>query len=444
LYNGEFSKAAGDIAMRGLIGIRKEDKNIWERRVPLIPVHVQELKEKFNIETIVEPFERRAFSDSEYISAGAELNSDLSKAPIIFAVKEIPIRLLQENKTYIFFSHTIKAQEYNMPLLKKLMDLKCTLIDYETMTNDAGKRVVFFGRYAGYAGMIDALNGLGIRLEHLGIKNKFREVKPAFEYTDLNDAKEHIKAIGEKIAAEGLPQAVKPLIFGFAGYGNVSQGAQEIFDLLPYEEIEPEQLAGLTEEENKIFKVVFKEKDMVKHKDGKKFELMDYYNHPENYVADFEKYLDKVDVLVNAIYWDDRYPIFISKKYLRQNKENLRLKIIADITCDIDGAIETTYKSTPSDNPAYVYDPFTDQFKDGYEGRGVVDIAVDNLPAEMPKDSSIGFSTALSPFVPGIVNADMSGNFDYANFPAEIKRAVIVYKGELTPEYAYLKEYLPE
>ncbi|GJQ61774.1 MAG: alanine dehydrogenase [Melioribacteraceae bacterium] len=428
--------------MSGKIGIRKEDKNIWERRVPLIPAHVKKLKEEFGINAIVEPFRRRAFADDEYKAAGAELGDNLSDADFVFAVKEIPMKYLQQNKSYIFFSHTIKGQDYNMPLLQKLLDLNCTLIDYETMTNDQGRRVVFFGVYAGYAGMIDALNGLGIRLREQGIPNRFEEIKPAYEYEDLADAKEKIKAVGDKIKEEGLPLSIRPLVFGFAGYGNVSKGAQEIFDLLPFEEKTPDELLELSEEENKIIKVVFKEEHMVKEKNGKDFELMDYYNNPENYESNFEKYLDKIDVLVNAIYWDERYPVFVSKAYLQANKENLRLKIISDITCDIDGAIETTFKSTPSDNPAFVYDPFTDSYTDGYKGRGVVDIAVDNLPAEMPKDSSVGFSTALYPFVPGIVNADFSKDFEEAGFPPEVKRAVIVYKGELTPDYKYLEEYL--
>lgn len=428
--------------MSGKIGIRKEDKNIWERRVPLIPAHIKKLKEEHGIDAIVEPFERRAFSDKDYAAAGAELNENLSAADFVFAVKEIPIKYLQQNKAYIFFSHTIKAQEYNMPLLQKLMDLKCTLIDYETMTNEQGRRVVFFGVYAGYAGMIDALHGLGIRLKEQGIPNLFEEIKPAYEYADLADAKLKIKAVGDKLREQGLPVSISPLVFGFAGYGNVSKGAQEIFDLLPFEVKTPDELFELSEEENKIIKVVFKEEHMVKEKNGKDFELLDYYDNPENYVSNFEQYLDKIDVLVNAIYWDERYPVFVSKAYLKANKENLRLKIISDITCDIDGAIETTYKSTPSDNPAFVYDPFTDSYTDGFKGRGVVDIAVDNLPAEMPKDSSVGFSTALYPFVPGIVNANFDKEFEDAGFPPEIKRAVIVYKGELTPEYEYLREYI--
>lgn len=424
------------------IGIRKEDKNVWERRVPLIPGHVKKLKSEFDITTLVEPFERRTFTDNEYKEAGAEVTPDYNDAPVIFAVKEIPIKLLQKDKTYIFFSHTIKGQDYNMPLLKKIMDLGCTLIDYETMTDENGRRVVFFGKYAGYAGMIDTLHGLGKRLNLSGIETPFLQIKPAYEYRDIEEAKQHVKQVSEEIKEKGLPTEVSPLVFGFAGYGNVYKGAAEVFDLLPFEEVTPEELSDMDEESGKIVKVVFKEKDMVKHKDGNPFELQDYYSNPENYVSAFSKYLDNIDVLINAIYWDDRYPVFVTKKYLKENKDNLKLKVIGDITCDIDGAIEITYKSTPSDNPAFVYNPATDKYTDGYAGKGVVNIAVDNLPAELPRDASTGFSNALNVFVPGIVNADMDKSFEDAGYDPVIKRAVIVYKGKLTPDYQYLEEYL--
>ncbi len=431
--------------MKKLIGIRREDKNIWERRVPIVPRHVKDLKEKYGIETIVQPFERRAFSHEAFIEAGAVVKEDLSECPVIAAVKEIPIELLMENKIYLFFSHTIKAQAYNMPLLKKLMDLKCTLIDYECIADEKGRRLVFFGRFAGLAGMIDTLHGMGKRYKALGFDTPLLKIKSAFEYADSNEAKEQIAEIGKEIEANGLPAEIMPITVGFTGYGNVSKGAQEVFDFLPHVELKADELEKIDHSNLKLFhKVVFYEKDMVERSDDpEKFELQEYFDKPELYHSKFEQYLKYVDVIINAIYWDERYPRLVREQYLKNHIDEIRLKIVGDITCDIDGSIEFTTKSTPSDNPAYIYNPMTGEIADGYEGEGILDIAVDNLPAELPVNSSIQFSNSLYGFIPGIVNADMSQSFEDVDFPPEIKRAVIVYKGELTPDYKHLEEYLP-
>ena len=186
--------------MSFIIGVRREDKNEWERRVPLIPEHIKQLKEKYNIETIIQPSSIRAFSDQEYIDSGANVSEDLSEAPVIFAVKEIPISLFQPRKTYVFFAHVIKGQKYNMPMLKKMMELGCNLIDYEKITDENGHRLVFFGHYAGLAGMFDTLWAFGKRMEIKGIETPFNEIKEAINYKDLNDIKDHLKMLGERIA----------------------------------------------------------------------------------------------------------------------------------------------------------------------------------------------------------------------------------------------------
>jgi len=429
--------------MKKLLGIRKEDKNIWERRVPLIPEHVKRLKDEWDIDTVLQPFERRSIKRSEYENAGAVFNDDLSNCPVIMAVKEIPVKLLMKGKTYIFFSHVIKGQSYNMPMLKKLIDLKCTLIDYECIKDSSGRRLVFFGRFAGLAGMIDALHGYGLRLKYLGFETPFLKVKPAYEYDDLNSVRDEIRQVGEEISQNGLPGSKAPYVFGFAGYGNVSNGAQEIFDLLPFREISPQELLNIKDwNNNLLYKVVFKEEHMVEPVDAKaEFILEEYFNHPQKYKSRFESYLPHLSLLVNAIYWTEDYPRFVTKKFLKSNSE-LKLDVICDITCDIDGAIEITHKATESDNPAYVYNPEDDSFSDGFDGPGIVDIAVDNLPAELPRDASGEFSERLIDFVPGIVEADTTRSFEDVDYPDEIKRAVILYKGELTPEFKYLEEFL--
>ena len=429
--------------MKKLIGIRREDKNIWERRVPLIPEHLEKLKSDFGIDTIIQPFERRAFLENEFTDVGVTIKEDLSEAPVVFAVKEIPIPLLQNDKTYIFFSHTIKGQDYNMPLLQKLMDLNATLIDYEAIADDKGKRLVFFGKYAGLAGMIDALYGYGIRLKNLGYETPLLKIKPAYEYKSVEEAKEEIANVGKEIEENGMAVDKAPFVFGFMGYGNVSQGAQEIFDVLPHKVINPEDLKSLEDTSNNFFyKVIFKEEHLVEPKNSEdKFELMDYFTNPEKYKSKFEEYIPYMSLLVNAIYWTEASPRFLTKEYFK-SKDQHKLDVICDITCDIDGAVEFTVKSTPSDNPAYIYNPEDDSIIDGYAGNGILDIAVDNLPTELPRNSSIEFSDALNHFVPGIVNADKTKSFEEAGFPPEIVRAVIVYNGELTPKYKYLEEFL--
>lgn len=435
--------------MTHIIGIRREDKNKWEQRVPLVPDHVQELQQKHDLTILVQPSKIRSYNDESYRKVGATITEDLSDASVIFAVKEIPVSLLQKNKTYVFFSHTIKGQNYNMSMLKKMMELKCTLIDYERIVDENNRRLIFFGRYAGIAGMVDTFWGFGKRLfsEHK-IKTPFNKIKQAYQYESLRKLKQHFTTIGKHIETHGLPEFINPLIVGFAGYGNVSKGAQEILDLLPFVELQPQQLKTVFDDPDPhtLYKVVFKEEDMVQPKNpSNPFQLQDYYQYPEKYTSTFEQYIPYLSILINAIYWDERYPRLITKHYLKstlESPQNLRLHIIGDISIDIDGAIEPTAKATTPDDPVYVYDPKTDMITDGCKGEGIAVMAVDNLPCELPKDSSRSFSEILWHFVPAIANTDYSKLFDQLPLPAEIKKATILHNGQLTPQYTYINKYL--
>ena len=429
------------------IGIRREDKNKWERRVPLIPEHVKEFKEKYGVETVIQPSKIRVYSDDEYSDVGAVVKEDMSTCPIVFAVKEIPIHLFEKNKAYVFFSHTTKGQKYNMPMLKKMMDLGCTLIDYEKIVNERGFRLVFFGRYAGLAGMVDTLWAFGQRLKSKGIDSPFNEIKQTINYQNhLPEIKEHLSEIGKKIEQNGIPKSITPVIVGFAGYGNVSKGAQEILDVLPVEVISPDEINKVYENpsDSCVYKVVFKEEDMVEPISSDDiFELQDYYKHPEKYRSVFEKYIPDLTILMNCIYWDAKYPRLVAKDFLKQNySDQFRLQVIGDISVDINGAIEFTEKSTEPDIPVYVYDPQTDTITDGCSGDGVAIMAVDNLPCELPRESSHEFSDSLYKFVPEIAKADFTGGFDSCKLPPEIKNAVILYRGKLTPEYQYINRFL--
>lgn len=424
--------------MKKILGIRKEVKNKWERRVTLTPAAVKELKEKYDIHTLFQLSERRIFDDEEYLKAGTEAREILDDASIILAVKEIPIKHILENKIYLFFSHTIKGQPYNMPLLQTLLDKKCTLIDYEPIKDENDRRLVFFGRHAGYAGMINGLFTLGRRLKTKGIPNLFEKIKQAKDYPNLEAAKEEIKNLDTSLE---LPDEINPLVIGITGYGNVSFGAQKILDLLPVEQISPEELIVKELEKNKIYKIVFKEEDIVQKIDGGKFDLEEYYNEPEKYESKFEQYLPKINLLVNAIYWEEKYPRLVTKEFVSNNTLP-NLIAIADLSCDINGSIEMTEKATLSDNPVFVYNPKTNSIQDGFEGDGIALMTVDNLPAEIPVESSEWFSKSLMPLIPKLFEADYSKSFEELDLIPELKNACVVYKGELTPNFKYLEEFL--
>ncbi len=436
--------------MKNCIGIRKEDKDTTERRAPLAPHQVKTLIEKYSIKVLVEPAPNRIYEDSEYQIAGAILSDDLSECNIIFGVKEIPSHNFLPKHTYCFFSHTIKGQSYNMPMLKRMLDLRDTLLDYEKVEDAEGRRLIFFGPFAGYAGMIDSLWALGQRLKWEGLNTAFSEIRHAIHYDSLQQAKQAIHKVGEKIKSDGVPHELVPMICGFAGYGQVSRGAQEIFDELPTEELSPSDLDNFMKAGNysdkKFYKVVFKESDIVKPRNNTEpFDLQDYYQSPEKYEGVFEHYLPYLTMLINGIYWDTRYPRLATKDYLKslyQKNIGKHLRVVGDITCDIEGSIEFNVKATNSRNPVYVYEPLTEQVKDGIEGNGPVILAVDKLPTELPREATEFFGESLLPFVPELANADFSVPYKNLVIPREFQGAVIAHDGRLTENYKYLEEYL--
>ena len=429
--------------MERRIGIRREDKSKWERRSPLTPSDVAFLDSAHSIKTTVQPSQIRVFQDNEYKELGTEVSENLD-VPVIFGIKEIPPDLFREDKIYVFFSHTIKGQEYNMPMLKRMMEKRDTLIDYECFRDENDNRLIAFGKYAGIAGMIESLWAAGKRLEWEGYKTPFLHIKRPIEYPSLNHLKKDSEKLGKEIKEKGLPEELSPFVIGIAGYGNVSSGAQELLRYFPVEEIKAEELESLKDNPHTLYKVVFREEHLVRRKDEKSFNLQDYYDNPEHYEGVFFKYLPYITILINAIYWEEKYPRLITKEYLRKNynKELAKLKVIGDISCDIEGANECTMVCTEPDNPVYVYNPENGTIKYGIEGDGIVIMAVDILPTELPRESSIYFSNILKGFIPEIVNASYPGDFNKCTLPLPIKRAVILYKGELTPPYQYLKRFL--
>ena len=432
------------------IGIKKETGHPNERRVVLTPTHVRKLIAD-NFGFIVQSSEKRIFSDAEYKEAGATISDDLSPCKLILGVKDIPADELLSEKTYMFFSHTIKGQKYNMPMLKKILEQKITLIDYELAKMDNGRRVVFFGHYAGYVGMINALWAFGRRLDWDGIDNPFAELKQAYTYDGLSEIKAVIKNIGKKLKKEGLPHQLAPLVIGFTGFGRVSKASQEIIRLLPIVNIPAHELPAFFRKgrfsNGVVYVVEFKKADLFMKKDGEGFDSYIYRKYPERFTSKFEKFIPYLSLMVNGIYWEPQFPRLVTLSYMKQFYEfnpNPRLRVIADISCDIEGSIELTTKATTSENPVYVYEPLTDQQKDGVEGFGPVILAQDKLPIELPKESSESFGDALLPYIPQLANADYSVRRLQLDIPKVFKKAVLTHQGELAKRYHHLHANIEE
>jgi alpha-aminoadipic semialdehyde synthase len=430
--------------------IRAEDKNRWERRAPLVPADLAAIVRDTGARALVERSDKRFFSADQYAAAGAVGCEGMADGEVILGVKEIPIEKILDGKTYLFFSHTIKGQPDNMPLLQRIIDSGSTLIDYEKITDEHGRRLIYFGPFAGDAGAIDILSLMGEHWADKGIDTPFAAVRRAHQYDSVEAARAHLTEIGDRIRKDGLPETLSPFTVGILGYGNVSGGAQQVIDCLPTERIPADEIEAFLDSgrgnRHTVYVTVFKEQDLVEPvAAGAAFDLQEYFDHPERYRSRFDRFLPCFTLLVNAVYWEKRYPKFVTwdgLKRLAQGKPAPKLSGIADITCDTAGSIECNVKSTDSDMPAYRVDPVAGTTSDGHLGEGIVLLAVDNLPCELPNDSSSFFSNQLKPFVPGLLNADDDSTLETSGLPPEIQRAVIVYNGRLTRGYEYLNAHL--
>ena len=443
------------------IGIRKEDeKKRHEYRTPLVPEDIAKLRDNFpdsqfiieagRLESYTYP---RSFTDEEYLSAGASVEA-INEANLIFGIKEIPISELVPGKTYAFFSHTYKGQPHNMPMLRKLRNLGCSLIDYELIVEDVEddvyevdryRRKVFFGHMAGYAGTIDTLHGLGQRFAARGIDTPFAKIKKSMDYRsefgnfgDFDDALEAIKQLGEEIKTTGLPETIAPVVFGLTGHGNVGKAVRYILDHLPVVEITPEQLIDwrIKPEEslNQVYLVHFSRA----------------YREP----ATIQQYLPHLSVLFHGAKWLPHQERMVTRTWL-QHVADTQLEIIGDISCDPNGSIEIS-KPTYPDDPIYTYLPEKDdldvkwsdeQFyqscEPGIQAQGVAVMSVTNLPAAFARESSRSFSGMLVDFVGELIHADLSQSFDDLNLSRQLKRAFIMHKGEFTPDFEQLDNHIP-
>jgi len=395
------------------IGIIREDKVPVDRRVPFTPEQCQEIIMQFpNTEIIVQPSMVRCFKDVEYASAGFAVREDLSDCDVLFGVKEVPKENLLPHKTYFFFSHTIKKQPYNQTLLQTILRKNIQLVDYEVLTDTTGTRIVAFGRYAGLVGAYNGLLAFGKR-------TKAFNLKPAHACFDLNEM------LGELAEIE-LP----PIKLIITGGGRVASGAMEILDYLKIPQVTVSEF--LTQEFDKAVYIQLNPEEYNQPKDGGEFDLLEFYKNPENFTGNFTRFLPVCDILIASAYWSPQAPVLFTAEDMKQD---CKLQVIADITCDIEGSIPSTKRPSTIDDPLYDYNPQTEALEPALNNaQNVTVMAVDNLPCELPRNASEDFGNDLIKNVlPSLIGEDAD---------KIIERASITKKGELTPYFTYLEDYV--
>ena len=450
--------------MNNTIGILREAiSKKGEKRVAVTPDFAT-LIVKNGYKLIVQPARnprtgeiKRAFRDEEYIKAGAEINEDISGADLIFGLKEIPVKKILPEKTYLLFSHTHKGQLKNRGMLKRFIDLRTSVIDYELIRDEHNHRLITAFTYnAGYAGMVDTLWSLGRRLNEKGIKNPFEKIPQAIEGEDLQTIKDLMADAGREISSSGTPDEIPPVITCLLGDGKTSTGAQHIYDLLPVKEITIDQVETIynSGSRDKVYKLVLPIDEMYRLKDGKAISTEDYLKmskkqkqhhylvNPEYYESNLDKVLPFITILMNCTLWESKYPRVLPNSLLKKiYKKRKTLKVIGDITCDPNGSIEFS-KETWIDDPVYIYNPLSETIRMGFEGEGVAVMAVTNLPCEFSGDASRQFSKDLSRFLDSIISADYKSSLENSGLPPEIKRAVLIWKGNFTNDFFYMKNYI--
>ena len=397
------------------IGIIKEGKAPPDHRVPLTPKQCKHLQEIYpTIEMVVQPSPIRAFKDEEYTAEGIRLSENLEDCSIIMGVKEVNSSDLLPNKTYFFFSHTLKKQPYNRDLLRTILEKKIRLIDYEVLKNKQNKRIIGFGRYAGIVGAYNAFRTFGLK-------------KGTYELTAANQCKDR-EAMEAEMHKIVLSPDTKIVLTGF---GRVGHGAREIIDILPIKEVSPEEF--LTKKfEEPVFSHLEVE-DYYARKDGKPFVKNEFYSNPELYCSSFKRFLTEADIYIPCHFWSNKSPFIITKEDLKI--PNLRLSVVADISCDIAGPIACTIRPSKISDPIYGYNPITEQEDDFHKPGTIAVMAVDNLPCELPLDASEDFGNELiRQVMPFLLKDDP----DYI-----IERGTeTTLEGKLTENFAYLQPYV--
>lgn len=438
----------------GVIAVRRENKTYWEVRTALTPDDVSRLIAD-GIKVIVQPSSLRCFSDEEYARVGAEINEDLSEASVIAGIKEVDPELLLPKRTYLFFAHVIKAQAYNMHLLDALLAKGIRHVDYECIrdTSPQRNRLVAFGTYAGNAGVIDFLGGLGELLLNRHISTPFVYVARCYRYRTLEAAMNDIKEVGNLIERDGLPSSICPVVFGVTGTGRCAQGALEILKCMPYEVVAVEDLQSLhsrADIRNKIFIVELNDRYLAKRKDGGEFNKAEYRANPELYEGALVDLLPYISAIIHCVYWTTKYPRFLTSAELKQATLAGATKLlgVCDVSCDLRGSIEFLYKFMSPNEPFYLYSPKDDRMyftHSQHAADSVLYHSVDFLPSELPIDASRHFGAVLREFLKILATDDTASlPFEDQRLPPELKNAVITCHGSLTPSYEYIAELRKE
>ena len=392
---------------------------------------------KGKVQIKVQPSNSRIYPDSSYEDVGCVIDEDITDCDVILGVKQIPCEKLYPNKTYLFFSHTIKAQENNMEMLDHILKHNIRLIDYEKICDDNNNRLVAFGRFAGIAGSIDIMFGIGQFLLNKGYGTPFLNISQSFQYYNVEQAKASITKVGLEIERTGLNKDIVPFVFGVSGSGRCSNGALEILKLLPHSFVKPTELKNLIEKAKKnpkdhlkkIYIAQFTQEHLVRLKNdnslkkvklSEKFDKKHYYKNSEKYEGIFQReYLEYLSVFINCIYWDDRFPRLINEKYLNQrikeNNEISKLIAISDVTCDYKGSIDFLKKFTTIDRPFFVFNPSKMTIDDNFQdiNYGILYDSIENMPSQFPLDASNHFSQELNNYIKEILESDPLSPFEY-------------------------------
>lgn len=398
------------------IGIIRESRND-ENRTPLVPEHIKKYKESNpNINFIIQPSNSRCFSDEEYELCGAKINENLNECSIIFGVKEIDPNILINNRTYLFFSHTFKInkqqkniEKHKKDLLLSILNKKITLIDYENIRGKNGTRCLGFGRFAGIVGCYNTLNLL---LKVLGKQS----LASAYKINDYERLVLNLKNLY-------FPKT-KILV---TGDGRVAKGVIELLNLTNIKAVSKKDFL-----EKKFDQPIFcnlETKDYVTNNSSTNFNLEHFINNPQDYSSSALQYLKETDILISAHYWDPSSPKIFENEDLKVLQN---LKIVGDITCDINGSVPTTIRSTTIEEPNYWIERYN--LKEIDENNdGIAVMAVDNLPSELPRDSSTEFSE-------GIINEVLP--FLLKEDDGRILNGTITTDGSFLEKYNYLNDYI--
>jgi alanine dehydrogenase len=394
------------------IGVLREEKSPPDKRVPLTPLICADITRKYaNIEIVVQPSKIRCYSDQEYTSFGVTLQEDLSDCDVLMGVKEVPEQFLIPNKKYFFFSHTIKKQIHNQKLMKSLISKKIQMIDYETLTDKNNNRIIGFGRYAGVVGAYNGILGYGLKYD------LFR-LKPAHFCRDRAEMEEELKRVK-------LPN----IKIALTGGGRVANGAIETLSALRIRKVTSEEFLNMSFREPVYCQL--NPRDYVERPNDHNFDLNDFFKHPDHFVSKFVPFTKVTDLYMSAHYWDPRAPKMFTQAEMEA--PDFHISVIADITCDIDGSIPSTIRSSSIDNPFYGYH-IKDHHEDLPFNKDTICImAVDNLPCELPRDASDDFGKDLQERVlPFLFSQDVD---------KVIERSSICIDGKLTKGFEYLKDY---